>query len=64
MLNQIEAKIPRIDFIQADVDGLVHEWERNPQSDTPIHVRLMVWLKHNAMSYGYEQSGNSWILKR
>ncbi len=60
--NQIDAKIPRIDFVKADVDKLFDEWKS--QVDAPIHVRLILWLKNNAPTYGYEQNGNSWILKQ
>jgi hypothetical protein len=63
MLQQIEAKIPRIDFIKADVDKLVEEWKSRPQTEAPIYVRLVLWLKNNASQYGYEQSGNSWVRK-
>lgn len=64
MLNQIEAKIPRIDFVKADVDRLFDEWKGKPESQAPIHVRLIIWLKNNAGAHGYEQSGNSWLLKK
>ncbi len=64
MLNQIEAKIPRIDFVQADVDQLFNEWKSKPSGQTPIHVRLILWLKNNAHTYKYKQNGNSWILKQ
>ncbi|HJR81283.1 MAG TPA: hypothetical protein VJ821_14530 [Anaerolineales bacterium] len=63
MLDHIEAKIPRIDFVKADVDKLYEEWRSKTHSDAPIHVRLILWLKENARTYGYEQSGNSWVLK-
>ena len=62
MLTQIEAKIPRIDFVQADVDELFDEWKSQSHTNAPIHVRLMLWLKDNAKTYGYEQSENSWVL--
>jgi hypothetical protein len=61
---QIEQKISRIDFVQAEVDKLFEEWKGKPDSQTPIHVRLIIWLKNNAQKYGYEQSGNSWLLKK
>lgn len=61
--NEIEKKIARIDFVRVDVDGLFEEWKRKPQNEAPIHVRLIIWLKNNAATYGYEQSGNSWVLK-
>ena len=62
LLNQIEAKIPRIDFVKADVDKLFDEWKSKSHTDAPIHIRLILWLKDNARTYGYEQSGNSWLL--
>lgn len=63
MLDQIEAKIPRIDFVKANVEDLFHAWKGKPNDQAPIHVRLILWLKINARQYGYEQSGNSWVLK-
>jgi len=62
MLNQIEAKILRIDFVKSDVDELFGEWKSKSHANAPIHVRLMLWLKDNAKTYGYEQSENSWVL--
>jgi len=61
--DQVEAKIARIDFVNADVDKLFEEWRSKPLAQAPIHVRLIVWLKNNAATHGYEQSGNSWVLK-
>jgi len=61
--QQIEARIPRIDFVKADVDRLFDEWKQKPEQ-APIHVRLLIWLKINAESKGYQQSGNSWISKK
>jgi len=63
MLKQIEEKIPRIDFVKAEVDQLFVHWKSKPDPQMPIHVRLIMWLKKNASAHGYEQSGNSWILK-
>jgi hypothetical protein len=62
MRIEIGYKIPRIDFVMVDVDKLFEEWRSKPQQ-APIHVRLIIWLKNNATAYGYEQSGNSWVLK-
>lgn len=62
LVQQIEAKVPRIDFVQADVDTLFEAWKAKPDQ-APIYVRLIFWLKENAGIHGYEQSGNSWILK-
>ena len=63
MLRQIEERIPRIDFVEADVDQLFSQWKSKPDLQIPIHVRLIMWLKKNASTHGYEQNGNSWILK-
>jgi hypothetical protein len=63
MLAQIEKKIPRIDFVQADVDELFKEWIWKPNDQIPIYVKLIFWLKNNASAYNYFQQGNSWILK-
>ncbi len=64
MLDQIEAKISRIDFVNTNVDEAFEEWKWKLASQAPIHIRLLIWLKNNASTYGYEQSGNSWVLKR
>jgi hypothetical protein len=64
MLAQIEKKIPRIDFVGVDVDGLFNEWKSKPQEQALIHVRLIICLKNNASTYRYEQSGNSQVLER
>ena len=62
LVQQIEAKVPRIDFVQANVEELFEEW-KSKADESPIHVRLLIWLKNNAQAHGYEQSGNSWILR-
>jgi hypothetical protein len=62
LLQKIEEKIGRIDFVKASVDQLYQEWRAKP-SQAPTHVRLIFWLKDNASKYGYQQSGNSWIRK-
>jgi hypothetical protein len=64
LLNQIEAKIPRIDFINLDVDKVFDEWRQKSYDLAPIHVRLMMWLKNNSAAHNYEQDGNSWVLKQ
>lgn len=61
--KQIDEKIPRIDFINSDVDALFDEWKGKPLDQAPEYVRLIFWLKENAASHGYEQNGNSWLLK-
>jgi hypothetical protein len=61
--KQMEEKIVRIDFVKSDVDALFEAWRSKPQAQAPIHVRLIFWLKNNANTYGYEQIGNSWVLK-
>ena len=64
LLKQIQARVGRIDFVQADVDKLYEEWRTKSQAQAPIHVRLIIWLKNNAAAHGYEQRENSWILTR
>ena len=61
LVNQIEAKIPRIDFVEVNVDELFNEWKAKPENQIPIYIRLVIWLKKNASVHGYEQNGNSWI---
>jgi hypothetical protein len=61
--NEINAKISRIDFVKVDVDKLFEEWRFKDYSRAPIHVRLLIWLKNNAITYGYIQERNSWVLK-
>jgi hypothetical protein len=63
LLRQIEAKIPRIDFVNSDVDKIYAEWNQKSHDLAPIHVRLLIWLKNNSAAYKYVQDGNSWILK-
>lgn len=63
LLQKIEEKIGRIDFVQANVDQLFQQWQGKPSAQTPVHVRLIQWLKNNAAAHGYIQSGNSWIRK-
>ncbi len=60
---EVESKIPRIDFVHANADELVQEWSGKPEEQAPLHVRQMLWLIANAEKFGYQQSGNSWILK-
>ena len=61
--KQIDEKIPRIDFVKADVDALFNEWKGKSLDQAPEYVRLIFWLKDNAAAHGYEQNGNSWLLK-
>lgn len=63
LINQIEAKIPRIDFVEANVDNLFNEWKSKPEKEIPIYIRLIIWLKRNASALGYQQNGNSWVRK-
>lgn len=60
---EIKLKIARIDFVKVDVDGLFDQWRGKPEKQMPIPARLILWLKNNAASNGYEQRGNSWVLK-
>lgn len=61
--QKIAEKIGRIDFVNANVDELFRGWQGKSAAQTPIHVRLIMWLKANASTNGYVQSGNSWIRK-
>lgn len=63
VLNQIEEMIARIEFVKVNVDTLFEEWRSKSHMQAPIHVRLIIWLKNNASTYGYEQIENSWVLK-
>lgn len=64
VLNKIEEKIGRIDFVQVNVDALYDQWKNKANEQAPIHVRLILWMKENASRHGYEQSGNSWIRRK
>lgn len=64
VLKQMEEKVDRFDFVQMDVDTVFNEWQGKPSEQAPIPARLVLWMKENAASHGYEQSGNSWVLKR
>jgi hypothetical protein len=63
VLKQMEEKVDRFDFVPAEVETWIREWSGKPADQAPIHVRLALWMKNNAASHGYVQSGNSWILK-
>ena len=60
---EVELQISQIDFIGANVDDLLREWSAKPQVQAPFHIRQLLWLNGNAASFGYQRSGNSWILK-
>jgi hypothetical protein len=64
MRLEMESKIPQIDFIGGNAQQLSQEWSGKPASQIPIPMRQLLWLKDNAKSYGYEQNGNSWVLKQ
>jgi hypothetical protein len=64
LLQKLEGKIARIDFVKANVEDLYTAWKGKSEDQAPIQVRLILWLKNNASTYGYEQSGNSWVLRR
>ncbi|MFT3891316.1 MAG: hypothetical protein QM730_06750 [Anaerolineales bacterium] len=63
MRIEMEHRIPRIDFVNTEVEKLLKEWHGKLPTQAPIHVRLLSWLKENAHTYSYEQNGNSWVLK-
>lgn len=64
VLKQMEEKVDRFDFVPAEVETWLKEWNGKPAGQTPIHARLALWMKNNAASHGYVQQGNSWVLKR
>ncbi|HEX5809658.1 MAG TPA: hypothetical protein VFY25_13410 [Anaerolineales bacterium] len=64
MQVEIAAKIPRIDFVGGNVDELLKAWIGKPEAETPMHIRQARWLKEQAAPSGYQQSGNSWVLKQ
>lgn len=64
VLKQMEEKVERFDFVQMDVDAVFMEWSGKSSDKAPIPVRLVLWMKENAASHGYEQKGNSWVLKQ
>jgi hypothetical protein len=61
---EIEGRIPQVDFVGGNVDGVLQTWRGKPQEQLPVHVRQLLWLAANASGFGYEQRGNSWYLKR
>jgi len=63
VLKQMEEKVDRFDFVQMDVEAVFKEWNGKSSEKAPIPVRLVLWMKKNAASHGYEQSGNGWVLK-
>ena len=62
--NEIDKKTLRIDFVKINVSDVLTEWQLKDHSKAPIPVRLAIWLKNNAATYGYIQDGNSWVLKQ
>ena len=64
LLQQMENKVDRFDFVQLDVEASFKEWNGKPSEKAPIPARLVLWMKKNAATHGYEQSGNSWVLTR
>ena len=62
--NEIDKKTPRIDFVKINVSDALTEWQWKDYSKAPIPIRLAIWLKNNAATYGYLQDGNSWVLKQ
>lgn len=59
---EIVSGIPQIDFTGGDVDLLLQQWSGRSESELPLHVRQIQWLRDNAGRCGYRQVGNSWIL--
>lgn len=64
MRTEMEAKIPQIDLVEANIDDLLNEWSNKPEEQAPIHIRQVLWLNTNANHLGYARDGNSWKLKK
>jgi hypothetical protein len=64
VLKQMEQKVDRFDFVQMDVEAVLKEWGGKSSDKAPIPVRMILWMNENAVSHGYERSGNSWVLKQ
>ena len=64
MRMETAAKIPRIDFVGGNVDALLQAWKEKAEAEIPVHIREIQWLKENATKLGYEQSGNSWMVRQ
>jgi len=64
VIKQMEEKVDRFDFVQMDVEAVFNEWSGKPSDGASIPMRLVLWMKENAASRGYEQDGNSWVLKK
>jgi hypothetical protein len=60
---ELTSKIPQIDFISGNVAELIQQAQGKPERQVPMHIRQLLWLRDNAGKYGYQQNGNSWILK-
>lgn len=63
VLKQMGEKVDRFDFVRMDVETVFKEWNGKPSDKAPIPARLVLWMKKNATAHGYEQQGNSWVLK-
>ncbi|MBC8335384.1 MAG: hypothetical protein ISR59_12465 [Anaerolineales bacterium] len=59
--TQLEEKVSRVDFINMDIDEILGQKQKD---DLPVHVFLAFWLDKEAVGYGYQRSGNSWVLKK
>lgn len=58
--SQLKEKVGRVDFINMNIDEILGQ-EQN--DELPVHVFLAFWLDKEAEGYGYQRSGNSWVLK-
>ena len=64
LMIEMESKIATIDFVGINVDESLKEWGSQPSDQAPIPARLVLWLQENAAGYGYQRSGNSWVLSQ
>ena len=59
--SQLEAKVGRVDFVQMDIDEILHQ-AKSDEMEPPVF--LVHWMQENAEKHGYKRDGNSWILKK
>jgi hypothetical protein len=64
LILEMESKISKIDFVGMDVERLTKEWADKPKDQAPMYIKQIFWLRENAGKFGYEQRGNSWVLKQ
>lgn len=59
---KLEAKIPRVDFINIHSDMELNKKVDNWYEDLSVAIQQLHWMQENAHRYGYHRDGDSWIL--